>query len=74
MDDKKSLREARERAREHSLRCPVKCYVMDKKGKRAKFYTLSYFIKELILYGWHVDAVYEKGVEVEYRVEDLLKR
>lgn len=74
MDIKKSLQEAREGAREHSLRFPVKCYVMDKKGKRAVFYTVPYIIKEQILFGWHVDAVYEKGVEVEYRVEDLLKR
>lgn len=74
MYDKKSLREARERAREHSLRYQVKCYVMDKKGKRARIHAVPYIVKELILMGWHVDAVYEKGVEIEYRVEDLLKR
>lgn len=73
MDDKKSLREARERAREHSLAFPVKCYVMDKKWERARFYTVPLAVKEGILAGWHVVAVFDRGAELQFKMGDLLK-
>lgn len=63
---KKSLKEAHETAKEHSMKFPeIPVWVMDKKGKKAVISTSSWVHRERIFEGWHTVATYRNGVKVD---------
>ena len=69
---KKSLIEAMNEAKAYSLKFKgIKTYVMDVKGKRSKWFTIPYIVREVILCGWHIHTVFENGVEVRRKEWDI---
>lgn len=61
---KKSLEEARERARECSLAFGVKVYVLNKKGKKRAICTTSQqLVEEFMENDWEINTLYENGIE-----------
>ncbi len=62
MNEKKSLREAMERARQSSLEYPdVRYFVMDKKGKHAVVHSVLWVCRERILEGWYIYCTFING-------------
>ena len=62
---KKSLQEALEEARVHSLKHPnITCYVVDKPRCRAKVYTVGWYAVQAVNYdGYHPVATFKNGVK-----------
>lgn len=70
-NQKKSLVLEKEEARKRSLRYHIRAYVLDKKGEQAICHTLAWCVKERMLEGWSVVAVFEDGEERPFHFNEL---
>lgn len=70
-NQKKSLVLEKEEARKRSLKYHIRAYVLDKKGEHAICHTLVWCVKERILEGWSVVAVFENGEERPFKFNEF---
>lgn len=72
MVEKKSVAEARRKAKEYSEKHGGRFHVLDRKGRHAVCLSLHSAIRDLLLAGWSVVCVYEHGEEKPFVLKDFL--